>query len=209
MIDLVLRPAGLAGFFSDVLARCLTVFTLFAAPLARITQTNDVPIWAGGGNMKTADLMDDFQDELQSCTLQFRSYGRIEAFYGPCRTVKCRNDNVLVKQLMSTPGNGGVLVIDGAGSLETALMGDLIAELGRTNGWSGVVINGAVRDTVTIGTMDFGVKALGSNPRKSQKDGVGEVDVPVEFGTVCFTPGNWVYCDEDGIVVASRELPVG
>lgn len=157
--------------------------------------------------MKTADLMDDFQDELQSCTLQFRSYGRIEAFYGPCRTVKCRNDNVLVKQLMSTPGNGGVLVIDGAGSLETALMGDLIAELGRTNGWSGVVINGAVRDTVTIGTMDFGVKALGSNPRKSQKDGVGEVDVPVEFGTVRFKPGNWIYCDEDGIVVATRELP--
>jgi regulator of ribonuclease activity A len=158
--------------------------------------------------MKTADLMDDFQDELQSCTLQFRNYGSVAAFYGPCRTVKCRNDNVLVKQLMTTPGNGGVLVIDGAGSLETALMGDLIAELGRTNGWSGVVIHGAVRDTVTIGTMDFGVKALGSNPRKSQKHGAGEVDVPVEFGTVCFEPGNWVYCDEDGIVVASRELPV-
>ena len=158
--------------------------------------------------MKTADLMDDFQDELQSCTLQFRSYGSIAAFHGPCRTVKCRNDNVLVKQLMSTPGNGGVLVIDGAGSLETALMGDLIAELGRTNGWSGVVIHGAVRDTVAIGTMDFGVKALGSNPRKSQKKGAGEVDVPVEFGTVCFEPGNWVYCDEDGIVVANRELPV-
>jgi len=159
--------------------------------------------------VKTADLMDDFQDELQSCTLQFRNYGRIAAFFGPCRTVKCRNDNVLVKQVLTTPGNGGVLVIDGAGSLETALLGDLIAELGRSNGWSGVVINGAVRDTVTIGTMDFGVKALGSNPRKSQKEGAGEVDVPVEFGTVCFQPGNWVYCDEDGIVVANRQLPIG
>lgn len=159
--------------------------------------------------MKTADLMDDFQDELQSCTLQFRNYGRIISFYGPCRTVKCRNDNVLVKQLMSTPGNGGVLVVDGAGSLETALMGDLIAELGRKNGWSGVVINGAVRDTATLGTLDFGAKAMGSNPRKSRKDGVGEVDVPVEFGTVCFQSGNWVYCDEDGIVVADRKLPIG
>lgn len=156
--------------------------------------------------MKTADLMDDYQDELQSCVLQFRNYGRIISFYGPCRTVKCRNDNVLVKQLMSTPGNGGVLVVDGAGSLETALMGDLIAELGRKNGWSGVVIHGAVRDTATLGTLDFGVKAMGSNPRKSRKDSVGEIDVPVEFGTVRFQPGQWVYCDEDGIVVADREL---
>ncbi len=158
--------------------------------------------------MKTADLMDKFQDELQSCTLQFRDYGKITAFFGPCRTVKCRNDNVLIKRLMSMPGNGGILVADGSGSLETALLGDMIAELGRNNGWAGMVINGAVRDTVTLGTIDFGVKALGSNPRKSRKDGVGEIDVPVEFGTVRFEPGNWVYCDGDGIVVAERELPM-
>lgn len=159
--------------------------------------------------MRTADLMDEFQAELQSCTIQFRNYGGVKAFGGPCRTVSCQNDNVLVKRLLSTPGNGGVLVVDGRGSMETALLGDLMAELGRSNGWSGVVIHGAVRDTTTLGTLDFGVKALGSNPRKSRKEGRGEVDVALEFGTVRFRPGQWVYCDEDGIVVAERELAAG
>jgi regulator of ribonuclease activity A len=157
-------------------------------------------------DMKTADLMDLFQTELQSCSLQLRNYGGLKAFGGPCRTVCCQNDNVLVKRLLSQPGSGGVLVVDGQGSLDTALLGDLMAELGRSNGWSGVVINGAVRDTVTLGTLAFGVKALGSNPRKSRKEGRGEIDVPVQFGTVRFQPGQWVYCDEDGIVVAEREL---
>ena len=156
--------------------------------------------------MKTADLMDAFQEELQSCTLQFRNYGGVTAFYGPCRTVNCRNDNVLVKQTLRTPGNGSVLVVDGGGSLETALLGDLLAELGRANGWSGVVVNGAVRDRVALGNMAFGVKALGSNPCKSRKQGAGQVDVSVGFGTVVFHPGQWVYCDEDGVVVAQREL---
>jgi regulator of ribonuclease activity A len=158
--------------------------------------------------MKTADLVDDFQEELQSCAIQFVDYGGLKAFWGQCRTVKCQNDNVLVKKILETPGNRGVLVIDGGGSLETALLGDLMAELGRKNGWSGVVVHGAVRDTVTLGTLDFGVKALGSNPLKSRKNGEGEIDVPVQFGSVRFRPGQWVYCDEDGIVVADRELPI-
>ncbi|MFZ7128122.1 MAG: ribonuclease E activity regulator RraA [Desulfobacterales bacterium] len=158
--------------------------------------------------MKTADLMDTFQEELQSCEIQFRNYGGRAAFFGPCRTVWCRNDNVLVRQALAMSGNGGVLVVDGAGSMETALLGDMMGELGRSNGWAGIVINGAVRDTTSLGALDFGVKALGSNPRKSRKEGVGEVDVPVYFGTVHFRPGQWVYCDEDGIVVAKRELPL-
>lgn len=158
--------------------------------------------------MKTADLMDGFQEELQSCTVQFRNYGRVKTFWGACRTVKCREDNVFVKKALSTPGHGDVLVVDGGGSLEVALLGDMLADLGRKNGWSGVVINGAVRDTVALGGLDFGVKALGSNPRRSRKEGVGEVDIPLEFGTVTFQPGQWVYCDEDGIVVADRELPL-
>ncbi|MGD8252290.1 MAG: ribonuclease E activity regulator RraA [Desulfobacterales bacterium] len=158
--------------------------------------------------MKTADLVDDFQEELQSCAIQFVDYGGQKAFWGQCRTVKCQNDNVLVKKILETPGNRRVLVIDGGGSLETALLGDLMAELGRKNGWSGVVVHGAVRDTVTLGTLNFGVKALGSNPLKSRKNGEGEIDVPVQLGTVRFRPGQWVYCDEDGIVVADRELPI-
>jgi regulator of ribonuclease activity A len=157
--------------------------------------------------MKTADLMDEFQEELQSCTLQLQNYGGITTFCGACRTVTCRNDTVLVKQLLETPGDGRILVVDGGGSLETALLGDLLAELGRANGWAGVVINGAVRDTVALNGMAFGVKALGSNPRKSRKEGAGKVDVPIGFGGVVFRPGQWVYCDADGVVVAGRELP--
>jgi regulator of ribonuclease activity A len=159
--------------------------------------------------MKTADLMDDFADELESCTVQFRDYGGPKAFFGSCRTVRCRNDNVLVKRVLGGPGDGAVLVVDGGGSLDTALLGDLLAAMGRDNGWSGVVVHGAVRDTVALGAIGFGVKALGSNPRKSAKQGAGEVDVPVSFGGADFRPGRWVYCDEDGIVVARRRLPVG
>src|SRR5699024_12470404 len=114
---------------------------------------------------------------------------------------KCHEDTCLVKQVLNTPCEGAVLVVDGGGSLRSALMGDMIAEAAVTNGWSGVVINGAVRDTAALRGLDLGVKALGSNPRKSLKDGTGEQDVPVEFGGVTFTPGRMLWADEDGILV--------
>jgi len=101
-----------------------------------------------------------------------------------------------------------VLVVDGGGSFASALIGDIIAGLGHQNNWSGIIIHGAVRDTVALSKIDFGVKALGSNPRKSMKNGVGELDVAVSFGGISVRPGNWVYSDEDGIVVAERELPL-
>ncbi|QKG21800.1 ribonuclease E activity regulator RraA [Actinomadura verrucosospora] len=154
----------------------------------------------------TADLIDDFGDELRSCETQFRRYGGRAAFAGPVATVRCHRDNGLVKRLLNTPGEGRVLVVDGAGSLASALMGDMIAASAVANGWAGVVINGAVRDVVALSGLDLGVKALGSNPRKSAKDGAGEVDVPVEFGGVEFRAGDWLYSDEDGIVVATRPL---
>lgn len=158
--------------------------------------------------MKTADLMDVFQDELQSCEIQFRNYGGRKAFWGPCKTLKCENDNVILKGMLQEKGCSAVLIVDGCGSLSTALMGDLIAEIGRKNNWSGIVINGAVRDTLALAKMDFGVKALGSNPRKSRKNGEGQSNVEISFGTITVKPGDWVYCDEDGIVVADRELPL-
>lgn len=154
----------------------------------------------------TADLIDDFGAELQSCETQFRSYGTRDRFAGPIATVRCLRDNGLVKKLLNTPGEGRVLVVDGGGSLGSALMGDLIAAAAVRNGWAGVVINGAVRDVPTLRTLDLGVKALGSNPRKSAKDAAGEVDVPVEFGGVRFRPGDHLYSDEDGIVTAARAL---
>ncbi|MEU9018349.1 ribonuclease E activity regulator RraA [Actinomadura sp. NPDC048394] len=154
----------------------------------------------------TADLIDDFGDELRSCETQFRQYGGRAAFAGPVSTVRCHRDNGLVKRLLNTPGEGRVLVVDGAGSLASALMGDMIAASAVAHGWAGVVINGAVRDVRALRGLDLGVKALGSNPRKSAKDGAGEVDAPVTFGGVEFSAGDWLYSDEDGIVVATRSL---
>ncbi|MEU8122707.1 ribonuclease E activity regulator RraA [Spirillospora sp. NPDC049024] len=156
----------------------------------------------------TADLIDDFGEELRSCETQFRQYGKRRAFAGPVATVRCHRDNGLVKRLLNTPGEGRVLVVDGAGSLASALMGDMIAAAAVANGWAGVVINGAVRDVAALRELDLGAKALGSNPRKSAKDGAGETEVPVTFGGVEFRPGDWLYSDEDGIVVAERELPL-
>ena len=154
----------------------------------------------------TADLVDDFEDIVTACTTQFRDFGGRKRFSGPIRTVRCRNDNQLIKSLLGEPGDGAVLVVDGGASLETALMGDLIASKGMENDWSGVVILGPIRDSVVIGTLDFGVKALGTIPIKSSKAGAGAVDEVVTFGGVTFTPGHWVYCDEDGVLVAPREL---
>lgn len=153
-----------------------------------------------------ADLYDDYGDISQTCSTQFQDYGAIRQFSGPIRTLKCFRDNQLFKELLNQPGNGAVMVMDGSGSLESALMGDMIAASGLKNGWAGVVILGAIRDSVAIGKMDFGVKALGVNAAKSSKDATGEVDSVVEFGGVHFEPGHWIYCDEDGILVAPQEL---
>ena len=152
-------------------------------------------------DLATADLVDQHGDAVHSCDLQFRSYGGRSRFSGPVRTVACREDNALVKSVLSEPGKGAVLVVDGEGSLHTALVGDLIAGSAVANGWAGVLVHGAVRDTVAIGALDLGLKALGSNPRKSSKAGAGAVDVPVSFGGVTFTPGAYLYSDEDGVLV--------
>ena len=145
-------------------------------------------------------LSDERGDDLQSCSIQFQNLGGRARFSGPIRTVRCHRDNGLVKQLLNSPGEGAVLVVDGGGSLESALMGDLIATAAVENGWSGVIINGVIRDRVVVRTLELGTKALGSNPRKSAKDGAGEVDVPVEFGGVTFVPGRMVWSDDDGIL---------
>lgn len=153
----------------------------------------------------TADLV-DAHEQLQSCDLQFRSFGGSSRFCGMVSTVRCRHDNALLKHVLSQSGLGRVLVVDGGGSVHCALVGDVIAGMAMTNGWTGIVIHGAIRDTVAMAAMGLGVKALGTNPRKSAKAGVGETDVPVEFGGVVFTPGHWLYADEDGIVVSESAL---
>jgi regulator of ribonuclease activity A len=149
----------------------------------------------------TADLFDEYGEALQSCELQFRQFGGRAAFTGPAVTVRCFHDNALLKSVFGEPGDGRVLVVAGGGSLHTALMGDLIAGLGIANGWAGVIIHGAVRDVAVLRTLDLGIKALGSNPRKSAKTGAGERDVPVTFGGITVRAGDRVTSDDDGIVV--------
>lgn len=148
---------------------------------------------------KTTDLCDE-HPEARSCEIQFRAFGR-RAFQGKIRTVRCLEDNALLRRVLSQPGQGAVLVVDGGGSLRTALMGDLMARLAMQNGWGGAVVYGAVRDVAVLQELDFGLKAVGSQPKRSGKTGAGEVDVPVTFGGTTFSPGQWLCSDEDGIVV--------
>lgn len=151
--------------------------------------------------ISTADLYDERGPHLRSVSLQFQNLGGFTSFSGPIRTVKCFQDNALLKEILGTPGEGAVLVIDGGGSLATALVGDVIAGLACDNGWAGLIINGAVRDRIAIATLPLGVKALGSNPAKSSKTGEGEQDVPVTIDGVTFSPGRTVWADDDGILV--------
>jgi regulator of ribonuclease activity A len=149
----------------------------------------------------TADLVDSIGADVRSCDIQFRQFGGRTEFAGPISTVRCFQDNALLKSILSEQNTGGVLVVDGAGSLHTALVGDLIAELARSNGWAGLIVNGAVRDAAALRGLDIGIKALGTNPRKSGKTGDGERDIEVSLGGVTFVPGQVAYSDDDGIVV--------
>ncbi|MGW0821079.1 ribonuclease E activity regulator RraA [Streptomyces sp. NPDC002845] len=153
----------------------------------------------------TADVYDRLEGTARTCTVPLHTYGGRVRFGGVIDTVRCCEDNVLVRTALSRPGHGRVLVIDGAASLRTALLGDVLACLARDNGWSGVIVHGAVRDVARLRETDFGVAALGSNPRRSGKAGTGTSGEPVCFGEVVFTPGDTVHVDEDGVVLVPRE----
>jgi regulator of ribonuclease activity A len=154
----------------------------------------------------TADLFDRYGDLLESCDTQFLQYGGRSAFAGEIVTVRCYEDNILLKSILAEPGEGKVLVIDGGASVHRALLGDMVAGLGVTNGWAGLVINGAVRDTTALAALDIGIKALGTNPRPSTKSGSGERDVELAFGSAVFRPGARLLSDDDGVVVLADNL---
>jgi regulator of ribonuclease activity A len=155
--------------------------------------------------LATTDLSDAHPD-VQIAEPLFRDFGGERAFYGPIATLKIFEDNALVRELLETAGQGRVLVVDGAASLRCALVGGNLAVLAEKNGWTGVVVNGAVRDTRELLAAKVGIKALAAHPKKSVKKGAGERDVPVTFAGVTFRPGEWLYADEDGILVSERRL---
>lgn len=157
-------------------------------------------------DFQTADLCDAHEDQVRVVSPMFRSYGGRRAFCGPIATLKLFEDNGLVRAAVQSAGNGRVLVIDGGGSLRRALVGDQLALLAVKNGWSGIVVFGAIRDSRAIGDMDIGVFALATHPQKTLKKNEGDVDVPVCFGGVTFCPGEWLYADEDGVIVSTQPL---
>lgn len=156
--------------------------------------------------MQTAELYDEFGDQLSVVELQFCTYGQKPEFHGPIQTLKVFEDNSFVKNTLATPGNNQVLVVDGGGSLRCALLGDQLAQLAVDNQWAGLIIFGAIRDSAIIQSLPLGVKALGTIPRKTVKKDRGDVGIPVSFGGVTFHPGHYLYADADGIVVAPKAL---
>ncbi|MCX8145951.1 MAG: ribonuclease E activity regulator RraA [Azovibrio sp.] len=161
-------------------------------------------------SFKTPDLCDAHEAQLGQ-TLRvvapmFQRYGARHAFCGQIVTLKIFEDNTLVREVLSQPGQGKVLVIDGGGSLRCALVGDQLGILAQKNGWEGIVVYGCIRDSADIDQLDIGVRALNTHPQKSVKRGVGEQNLAVTFGGVTFNPGEWLYADADGILVSSHPL---
>lgn len=157
-------------------------------------------------DFKTADLCDDFSEKVQVCMIDFHSYGKKDRFFGKIETVKVLDDNVLFLEALESVPAGAVVVVDGEGSRNCALMGDRLAGIASSRGLSGVIINGCVRDSADLANIDVGIFAIGTNPLKSSKDGKGERDGVLDFGGVTWRPGCFVYADEDGVIVSETEL---
>ena len=154
----------------------------------------------------TPDLCDAFPSDVAVCDVQFRSFGRRTAFAGQIVTVKCFEDNSLVKEILATDGTGKVLVVDGGGSLRRALIGDQIGGSAVKHCWAGIVLSGAVRDVDELNALEIGIKALGSSPVKTEKRGEGQREIEVRFGGVKFVPGQYLVADNNGVIVSPKDI---
>ncbi|MFT4822390.1 MAG: regulator of ribonuclease activity A [Halioglobus sp.] len=156
-------------------------------------------------DISTPDLSDEFP-AVRALELTLENYGLRKKFCGQVVTIKCHEDNSLVKQAVAEPGNGRVIVVDGGGSRRRALLGDMLAEQAASNGWSGLVINGVIRDVDEIAQTELGVQALGHCPLKTEKLGVGQRDVELHFGGAVIAPGDFLYADNNGVLVSKVAL---
>lgn len=162
-------------------------------------------------SFKTPDLLDDNEalsrnGGIRVVAPMFQRYGARPSFSGQIVTLKLFEDNSLVREAFAEDGKGKVLVIDGGGSMRCALVGDQLAILAQKNGWEGVIVYGCIRDSVDINGVDIGVRALNTHPLKSVKKGAGDRNIGVTFGGVTFVPGEWLYADEDGVIVSPQSL---
>jgi regulator of ribonuclease activity A len=156
---------------------------------------------------KTTDLCDAHSDKILIAEpIGFKDFGGAKSFSGKIHTVKCFEDNSLVRKALESNGEGKVLIVDGGASMRCALLGDMLADLAIKNTWSGIIVYGCVRDSEAMAKLNIGVKALNTNPLKSNKRNEGQENVPVKFAGVDFNPGQFVYCDADGIIVSQQLL---
>ena len=154
----------------------------------------------------TPDLCDAYPEQVQVLEPMFSNFGGRDSFGGQIVTIKCFEDNSRVKEQVELDGKGKVLVVDGGGSLRCALLGDMLAEKAARNGWEGLVIYGCVRDVDVLIQTNVGVQALASHPMKTDRRGIGELNVPVTFAGVTFRPGEYVYADNNGVLVSPSPL---
>lgn len=157
-------------------------------------------------NFKTADLCDEHANSVQVCEIEFNSYGKRKRFSGKIETVNVFEDNVLFLEALETVPEGSVIVVNGGGSKKCALMGDRLAGIAESRGLAGVIINGCIRDSADIAEINIGAFAIGTNPLKSKKKGEGERNGTFSFGGVNWQPGDYVYADEDGVIVSKEPL---
>ena len=157
-------------------------------------------------DFQTTDLCDAHEEAVRVVDPILGSYGGTSRFFGRIETLKLFEDNSLVRETLGEPGNGRVLVVDGGGSQRCALVGDQIGELAVRNGWAGVVVYGCIRDSVALGRLPLGIRALATHPRKSVKRGEGQRGLAVTFGGGTFQPGEWLFADEDGVIVSREPL---
>jgi regulator of ribonuclease activity A len=156
--------------------------------------------------LSTPDIADEYPEEVKALELELRNFGGLAQFSGAVVTIKCHEDNSLVRELVATPGKGRVIVVDGGGSRRRALLGDMLAEKAAANGWAGLVIHGVIRDVDQVAVIRLGVQALGTIPLKTEKLGVGQGDIPLSFGGVTINPGDYIYADNNGVLVSRRKL---
>jgi regulator of ribonuclease activity A len=158
-------------------------------------------------SLKTTDLCDNHPEKVRIAEpIGFKDFGGTKLFNGKIETVKCFEDNSFVRKALEQNGEGKVLVVDGGGSMRCALLGDMLGELGVKNKWNGIIVYGCIRDSAAMATLSLGVKALNVIPLKSNKRNEGQQNIPVHFAGIDFTPGEFVYCDEDGIIISKEEL---
>lgn len=159
----------------------------------------------------TTDICDANEDKIADGSLRvlapvFQSFGQSVKFAGPASTLKVFEDNTLVRTALDEPGNGRVLVIDGGGSLRCALVGGNLGVLADKNGWAGIVVNGCIRDSAELNACQVGIRALAIHPQKSVKRNVGERELQVQMAGAVIRSGEWIYADEDGVLVSTNAL---